>query len=712
MQKRYDQALEFDQLRKVMRETDTFKGFAEAPITFLPTFKYDVLKTLKSKSGEPRRRLTVRQRVLHRRESSAKAADVVIDEPIALGITSEAVEDTERRNSTISGGSSSQAHLQVQVRRDGAPALLQHESDVSSASSICESSHFSQLPDSGGSALSLAALRRQSVATDAELDELLTNTTAAEGQLLSHGTAIKAKKRLKDIVHAVTGHRDESSSKTPPEPRRNDSKGSSVSSAGPATPLDMPAESRELGAGMRPSSSAGSVRTAAQLYEGDMTDSRLSSSSLDEDVYPERFVKSAETASLAGSIIVSPTSTSGSTSDHTRKHSLRRRRKLGRRRSPDAAAATAGTTNGAEDAPVEEQQYDTSAKQRVPSWCDRVLWRSNVKPEETKNRMEPKPSRVGTVLSNVTQQLRSSTFRRDEPTSSAAGPTVTFAPTPRVPMRQPSYTTGQPLQSSPLGSPSSQTKAIDVTPTATSATASRPHRLRWFVGRHSKMPRTRTFDGSESKTGMTTVRDIGMLHRASSAVDLPSHMRGPDSGGASIDGISRRPSLPRRRSSLSRRLSGASRSGERTGSPRSASASMVPGIASARAQSSRSSSPAAAGTASPPRMSFHRSSSGDGPREVAAAAAAPAPAGGVSSLLANVGSGRRTSWWADRLVAHLPAFLAPSSFSPFSLSPRPQEPAEPVPELVGPKRGEIQCLLYKTLDDRCVLALDPCLARC
>lgn len=36
MQKRYDQALEFDQLRRVMRETDAFRGFKEAPITFPP----------------------------------------------------------------------------------------------------------------------------------------------------------------------------------------------------------------------------------------------------------------------------------------------------------------------------------------------------------------------------------------------------------------------------------------------------------------------------------------------------------------------------------------------------------------------------------------------------------------------------------------------------------------------------------------------------
>lgn len=44
----YEQALGFDQLLKVMKEgAKEFAGFKEAPINFPPTFKYDVLRTLK-----------------------------------------------------------------------------------------------------------------------------------------------------------------------------------------------------------------------------------------------------------------------------------------------------------------------------------------------------------------------------------------------------------------------------------------------------------------------------------------------------------------------------------------------------------------------------------------------------------------------------------------------------------------------------------------
>ncbi|KAK0470028.1 inositol polyphosphate phosphatase [Desarmillaria tabescens] len=43
----YAQALAFDQLRDIMQKEQAFVGFQEAPIDFPPTFKYDVLRTLK-----------------------------------------------------------------------------------------------------------------------------------------------------------------------------------------------------------------------------------------------------------------------------------------------------------------------------------------------------------------------------------------------------------------------------------------------------------------------------------------------------------------------------------------------------------------------------------------------------------------------------------------------------------------------------------------
>lgn len=45
----YDDALEFDQLRKLLREGSALSGFHEAPIDFPPTYKYDVEKAQRQK---------------------------------------------------------------------------------------------------------------------------------------------------------------------------------------------------------------------------------------------------------------------------------------------------------------------------------------------------------------------------------------------------------------------------------------------------------------------------------------------------------------------------------------------------------------------------------------------------------------------------------------------------------------------------------------
>ena len=47
MSPEYAQALAFDQLRKIMEAGRAFVGFQEAPITFPPTFKYDVVRPMR-----------------------------------------------------------------------------------------------------------------------------------------------------------------------------------------------------------------------------------------------------------------------------------------------------------------------------------------------------------------------------------------------------------------------------------------------------------------------------------------------------------------------------------------------------------------------------------------------------------------------------------------------------------------------------------------
>lgn len=53
--KEYAQALAFDQLRNLMQSEQAFVGFDEAPIDFPPTFKYDVLRTIKRSKSKRHR---------------------------------------------------------------------------------------------------------------------------------------------------------------------------------------------------------------------------------------------------------------------------------------------------------------------------------------------------------------------------------------------------------------------------------------------------------------------------------------------------------------------------------------------------------------------------------------------------------------------------------------------------------------------------------
>uniref|UniRef100_A0A8H8CKZ1 Inositol polyphosphate-related phosphatase domain-containing protein n=1 Tax=Psilocybe cubensis TaxID=181762 RepID=A0A8H8CKZ1_PSICU len=101
----YKQAFEFDQLHALMKKGDYFKGFSEAPINFPPTFKYDVLRTLKRSKTSSRSKLSLLgERSGHVAEVDERETEETEDEDVeGASLASSAVTSTVSRPATENG---------------------------------------------------------------------------------------------------------------------------------------------------------------------------------------------------------------------------------------------------------------------------------------------------------------------------------------------------------------------------------------------------------------------------------------------------------------------------------------------------------------------------------------------------------------------------------------------------------------------------------
>ena len=99
----YADALEFDQLQLAMKSGGGFSGFSEAPINFPPTFKYDVLQTLKRHRSV---RAVISKKARHLRSARhANGGDATLDEAEENDLSSSSDSDEEQEgNSMVSSG--------------------------------------------------------------------------------------------------------------------------------------------------------------------------------------------------------------------------------------------------------------------------------------------------------------------------------------------------------------------------------------------------------------------------------------------------------------------------------------------------------------------------------------------------------------------------------------------------------------------------------
>ncbi|KAH9988985.1 hypothetical protein BJV77DRAFT_1018835 [Russula vinacea] len=312
----YAQALAFDQLFNIMRNGQAFVGFHEATINFPPTFKYDVLRTIRHR---------------RRRSKHAQAAVGVVaslsQEPDDAGEQPELEGHHDCGRSEVSSEDDTNGEL---------------ASVISSGTTY---SHRDQLSDEDNDSGAESDYLRRRMA--------LPQRGGALVKRISMSAAQRAKSKWAELIHAPSSQR-------------------LVRSPWVNTPtIQVRGNSR----------SPRSVPTTPLL-------GRRSTSSTDHP--PDGVLASASPLMRAR---VQP--------------------------SPSLIG------NGIADTECDRGVYDSSSKQRVPSWCDRILFKSTVKPDPEPEDEPAAPQR--NAVSLLAQAWRS--FRRSSSSSlrSATATSTTFA---------------------------------------------------------------------------------------------------------------------------------------------------------------------------------------------------------------------------------------------------------------------------------------------